>query len=231
MMSESFENKLTAALAEYQKQECAQLEVEAAENPHVFSERFERKMKYLLRSKSNVYYRLFGSAFKKAAVLTIAALIISFSAAMSIQASRRAIFEFFIKIYETFSVVFFTDSTVTPRNAAPVIEVVYEPSYIPEGYELVERNVSGTYIKYKYSNGNGEDVSYMQVCADSDRKIIFDTEDEKVYCGEINGKQYNYSIRKELIKIVWQEHDYVFQLLGYDLDELIKMMTSLTISN
>lgn len=115
------------------------------------------------------------------------------------------------------------NSEIYPKK----IEKLYELSYIPKGYELVDESIdefSATYIYYK-----GTDSLLFQQSVKEDFKLDSDN-NATMYSKTINGQNYLISNRDDGCTIVWDNHQYVFWLSSnFDEKASLKMCKSLKI--
>jgi hypothetical protein len=125
---------------------------------HEFSKRFERRMKKLVR-RSKTGNQAGGAVFlRRRAVALAAAIVILLATAMSVSAVRAAVFEFITEVYEKFTHIFFNESRSSSDSAGEFI--VRRPSFIPEGFELVNEKTTGP-VLLVYEKGS-DYISYSQ---------------------------------------------------------------------
>ena len=137
-MRNDMENALRKVLETNFNEYCKELEAAMEAEPHVFSEKFCKKMDKLIRRSKRPWYSMVSTPMKKVAVIIISILVFSLTSVMSIRAAREAVIGFFIQVYETFSVVFFGSNEDAPEGRT-ITEPKpdYEITALPEGYRLV----------------------------------------------------------------------------------------------
>jgi len=240
---ENFDIALKEAFIEYQKREVAALwdEFSKAE-PHVFSERFENKMKKLVKFTEKPYFR-FVNTFAKRAAVFIVVIMISLSAAFSVKAIREPVIKFFIEVYEKFThVVFQTDADEAlsgnveenpngnnvSEGFPDTIEDIYEPTIIPDGYTLADNMFIENYLKNTYQNQNGQDLIFEQFVITS-VTLNVDTEDaETVEETEIGNMHALWAQNKNTNILVWNDNKYGYQITGLiEKERMIEMALSL----
>ena len=237
-MENDLELKLTDTLAVYYEVAINDILDKAEKYPHVFSDNFERKMEKLIKKHKKPWYRLVSTPAKKIAAAIILAVVLSFSTAMTIRASREAIIKFFVEIYETFSVVFFGEvdpDTGEPRLASEdndnsgVITDIYEITYIPEGYELVYKETIGEICiyKYEYRDLTKPSIKFSYVKTENTTMTVINTENSPIYTFGNGEKRYEYILTDEYIQVVWVEDKYVFNLVANDLTEAKNIINSI----
>ena len=116
---------------------------------HVFSERFEKKMKKLIAREAAHPWAVSHTAVKN---LIIAAIVIILMIVMCLSVSgiREAIFNFFIKHFDTY------DEVVFDESQRERIEVEYEITEIPVGFVLEKKTEIGVLVRWEYSNESQE---------------------------------------------------------------------------
>ena len=193
------------------------------ENPpeHVFSKKFERKMKRLINSM-NKYGRPPMRIMHKVALITAACLIIFITSATQIKAIREPLIEFITTIYETFIDVYFTGS-------GPVFIVQeYVLNYVPEEYVLADKRISTNTIYYRYTDEQEHTITFIQKAVNNTQSSI-DNETGDVYTFYISDMEillYKFDFSTE---VHWSQDGYYMCLtcIG-DFDEatIIKMIES-----
>ena len=239
---ESYDSILKEAFIEYQKREVDALweEFSKAES-HVFSERFENRMTKLVKFSERPYFRFVNTFAKRAAVFAII-ITIPLSAAFSVEAIREPVIQFFIEVYEKFThIVFQTDAGNSENNANEnssgdslsgafpvIIEDVYEPTVLPDGYTFTNNINMSIFYQNTYSNQNGEDISFDQFTITS-IDLNIDTEDGAIV-EEIMLKNTKalFAQNKGTNFLVWNDNKYGYKIVGtIEKDSMIKMALSL----
>lgn len=190
-----------------------------------FSNEFERKMKKLIR-QSKTRSPVGGMAFlRRRAVALIAAIIILFASAMSVSAVRAAVFEFITEVYEKFTHIFFDESR-SSQDAADGF-VIYEPAYIPEGFELVNRKIGGL-VLLEYEKGD-EFVSYSQQRLENVSMNI-NTEGVKLEELEFKGLPAKYYSNQGVQNLLWYDDKYMYMVSStLDRDTVFRIAESIKI--
>ena len=121
-----------------------------------FSPEFETKMKKLVRRANHpIRYRVVQTA----ACILLAALL-SGCTALAISPEAREAFVGWVRdVYETWFVYHYTgEEQPTPEN------MVYVPTWVPEGYEEIAAPQVGTFVRTQYENGEKDllTVSYLK---------------------------------------------------------------------
>lgn len=214
-------SKLQQALLEISKNYLENLEL-APEEDISFSPKLERRMARLLKAKRKPRRNLINAPCKKA-IAACLSIIVFAGAIMGCKKIREPIVEFFSDVYEKFTEFFFGDED--KETASKVIDEVHMPTYLPEGYELVE-DISFTNepkeVCIIWKNENDDKIFLYQnvltnnlildtenatlTTIDSDSKIAIIQKDNHTYAFW-NDRIYSYMLvcnlsEDELIKIV-----------------------------
>lgn len=143
---------------------------------HVFSAKFEKKMKKLIKRRKKPYYRIINTVGKRVACALLAFLVASSVTVLSVKALREAFADFFISIYEKFSTIQSADETGT---APETIEDIYEITY----------DLSGFTIYYEDYNEYSRNISYVN----DDISIDFQQYTKEMYDENVNTEGANIS--------------------------------------
>lgn len=172
-----------------------------------FSPKFKKKMKKLISRRNKPYYIMINTAGKRAAVIIITTATAA-AAIMSVEAFRTAFVDFFVHIFEKFSII---EPKNTENNAPDTIENMYEITYNLSDYSIdfeayndLRRNIR--YVKNEIT------IDYFQ-----EVKITYvknwNTEDNPVDEITINGFQAVYFYdNHNYNNIVWDNGEYIFSL-------------------
>ena len=180
--------------------ETAALESLPKENEldHIFSGRFLRKMKALLKYERRGSFGRFTTQLGRvvAAVLVLV-IMLNTVLVVSVEAYREKFFEIIQTVTERFTSFF-----VEVDDDAPVTEFVpIEPPYIPEGFEEIERFADEFVIEIVYSNGD-QDICYSQIKAGVGVMYI-DTEDAGTEQVQIGAQEVFAITEDNMITVYW----------------------------
>lgn len=190
-----------------------------------FSAEFERKMKRLIKKSHIKYVNINKFRIRKSNVAASLIIIIA-AASMSVEAIRIPVIKLTEKIYTEFSEILFDneDNIEVPET----IEDVYVPSYIPEGYTLLEEEDLKLMHFFVYSNEKEQEIMVEQFTVSVSMAV--DTEGittEDITINEMNGIIYT---KRGLTTIIINDNKYVHLVSGYESrEELIKVAESLYI--
>ncbi len=191
---------------------------------HVFSRRFERKMKALLKYERRTpwerkFYRGMKIAFAALAVI----LVLAFSSAMSVKASRLSIIEFFVEVFEELTSYSAKDAKQTGEIAHPV-----EPKYVPEGYRLTQRTGDNSGYSVVYVNEIGNRITYRKLLIGG-LAYLWDTEGSVTKEIRVSGYTVKIVEEEAMYTVYWNDEEYTYRLIGprqIAVDELLKMARS-----
>ena len=195
---------------------------------HVFSVKHEKKMKKLIKRQKKPYFKLICTGGRRAACI-IAAIFILSASALSVEAVRKAIFDFIISIFSDHNVI--TVEEGTDSGYPEKIEEEYDFSELPEGfereyYEKTEASVSSYYSKK-------DKFIVLRQNIKATYKNIYDT--EHMYnvqiIQELNQEFYIIEREKSNI-IIWDNGKYVFTVSSnIDKNDMIEMCISTKIKD
>ncbi|MBQ8496007.1 MAG: DUF4367 domain-containing protein [Clostridia bacterium] len=216
--------KLQKALLEVSEDYLANLELAPEESVH-FSPKFERKMAHLLKLRKKTYWKLINKPWKKTIAVCLAAAILVVGL-LGFKPIREPIFEFFADVYEQFTEFFF--GAADKQDASKMIEDVHTLTYVPEGYEIIEKTVFTGQDKELctvWKNNDDKEIVFYQSVLTS--KTTLDSEDsEKKILS--NGLQIATIQKDGMIYTFWNNEQYAYTLLVQDVadDELEKIIES-----
>ncbi|MGN0612993.1 MAG: hypothetical protein ACI4JB_03755, partial [Porcipelethomonas sp.] len=99
---------------------------------HEFSKKFEKKINKLIKRRRKPYFHAISTVGKRAACIIIGFLAASTATVMSVDALREAVIGFFMKTFDTYSLVKLVDDKSHPDT----IEEIYIITYDLSGYKL-----------------------------------------------------------------------------------------------
>ncbi len=174
---------------------------------HEFSKRFERRMGKLIR-RGKTGSPVGAIAFlRRHMVAFVAAIIILFASAMSVSAVRAAVFEFITEVYEKFTHIFFNESRSSSDSAGEFI--VRRPSFIPEGFELVDEKTAGP-VLLVYEKGS-DYISYSQQRVE-DVSMDINTEGAELEELEFKGLPAKYYSNQGVQNLLWYDDEYLYMV-------------------
>ncbi len=190
---------------------------------YVLSDRFERKMKKLIKyERRSKFSRVMLQMGKVAAIVLLIAALLNTVLVCSVQAYREQFFKIIKTVTEECTSFFIKTDSETITELIPI-----DPQYIPEGFEIVEEFCDSMRHTILYSNSDGQDIYYSQtVITNSD--FYFDTENAQVETLHIAGKDVYSVIKGNTTQLYWQNQGYTFLVVGSaDYQELILVAESL----
>jgi len=185
------------------------------------SAEFCAKVDKLTRRYRSPFWKYVNTAGKKAAAV-IVAVIILFSASLSVRAVRDTLLELLAEVHDTFTSFFVKDDDC---SAPDTVDTRYMLSYVPEGYALEQKSDSDMDRVLYYAKGDHRYIVFSQLLASA--HIAGDTEGVTLYTFEtekVSGYCYT---NKGASTYVWAYDKYVLILTAYDdlpEPEMIKMI-------
>ena len=170
---ELFKQALTEGLARRVERELASCEGGAV----VCSTAHLKKMDRIINNKRIFNPSLSLGKAKVAAVLVASTLLLASCATVY----KDEIREFIKTVYEDY----FSISYPSGDDDLSTIEVVYEMTYLPEGYTLREEVLNEAYSYYFYENKEGDMITFMQIPLNTSFEFGVENGDgEVIYVGE-----------------------------------------------
>lgn len=173
--------------------------------PHKFSSEFERKMDILTGRNS----RKIKLTSKNLIIAITAVLTALFIMAMSVSAIRESFINFFIKIFDTHSVVQSVDDTKSPLDFTDKYEITADMS----DYKLLDIREHLSELEYIYENENC--TIYFTQYIKKYYDIAINTEGYYIETIYINGYEGFYvdMYNQNGQIIIWDNGDYVLSVL------------------
>ncbi|MDD2261914.1 MAG: DUF4367 domain-containing protein [Clostridia bacterium] len=194
------------------------------------SEKFELKMKKLIKSSRRGYWHFINTSLKRAAIIVVAILVLlGFS--MSIKAIREPVVQFIITIYEKYTNIFFGNDTELdlPRT----IEQKYIITAIPEGYTFLSMEEISLNRKLIWRNKDNEEIIFNQGIL-YNANMTIDTEDASYEYVMVGTYKAIYLTKWNMQIIIWENGIYKFSInctTSISYEELIRIAESLSEEN
>lgn len=177
-----------------------------------YSKNHEKWKKKLFNKMRGDRYHTFTTQTIK--VMLVAAVLTTLLLTAFVIPSSR---EFIIDNFEIFSRYKLTEHNNNSVNGEISVD------YIPDGFELTNKQGSSKIITYDYTNSDGAIIMITKFS--SSIKVEFDTETGNIEKINNDGQTYIFYIDKNNYNyLVWNEYDYVYQISGItSKDELLKI--------
>ena len=223
-MTDSQRKLLKAALIEACKDDFAHLPPEE-EIDIVPSERFERRMQKLIRSRQKPYYVLFNSALKKVAAIAIT-LGICTSVATTVNTLADSMPEpnFYVRYQDRVTKIYFSDAVA--EKAPDEILEHYTATYVPKGYTPERVKIDDWFTQY-YKDEDGRVICFDQIpITPSGIGYSYDTETQYIKIKD-NVGIYFYNTQKGTHNLYWDNGRYLYSLTGScSKNKLVRMAES-----
>ena len=195
------------------------------DQPHTFSDKFNRKMDKLIKRREKSYYTLISTAGRRVACIILILVMLSASS-LTVKAVRDAVYDFIMRIFGDHTEVIVENDI--SNDYPKTIEDEYYISELPEGFELTEENKS----KYKYfalySNGQNYIMFYQYTMGYYNNNYNNERSDfEKSIDSESVDYIFHYAIVDDSYTIIWKNNLYVFEIhSNLDRSDIIKLYNS-----
>lgn len=226
LKDEIFDTALRNAVAQCIEEECAPIREEFANGAEPdYSPQFRRRMGLLLKRNkpsTGAQWQKYG---KRAAAIAVV-LGVGFFSAMSVEAVRVRVNDFFLSITSENTVIDLDGIDSIRLYIPDGWDFVYSPTYLPKGYLLTRVEHLGTYLDATYGGDGQKDIQFQQ-SPSFEGMVALDTEDaltEQVQIGKLDGV---YVEKNSNSMLFWSNNDGWFMLtttLGRE--ETIKIAAS-----
>lgn len=191
--------------------------------PHVFSDDYNKNIKKIIKefSRTSTQRRLIFFRKYVAVILIIFILVNSFLI-LTVQAYRTRAFKIITNIYNTFtSIIMEIDEE--QLNETPKF---IQPSYIPDGFEIINEMQSDISRIIDYANGDRIIVYWQSIITSSE--IGIDTEDAEIQEIKIDKYSINYVFSKGMYNAYWFDNEYSYIITAeISFEELLKVIESI----
>lgn len=160
------------------------------------------------------------------AMVVAIVLIVGTASVFSAEARRKAMMQWFTEWGDKDDGFHFAgDSDKTEVQPPQEIETVYEPTWIPEGFELTEEEMAGGIVYFQEYMKGKHYISFDQNIVNAG--ITIDSEDMEREAVMINGYQGQLNSKEGKTGLIWATGEYVF-VIGSDLgkEEVMKIAES-----
>lgn len=168
----------------------------------VCSDRHKLAMRTIIYGKADTKKSLSPKMKRIIAIIVAAALLLTSCAVIFRNEIREVIEEFFVKL--TYS---------GDGMGSDTIEEVYELTYLPEGYYLIDKNVRPLRIKWEYTNEDNNMIKFEQRILN---RSDFHVDSESGYSQIKEIKEYGvyYRFTEEYHNYLWNNNMYTFNLMS-----------------
>lgn len=225
MLNPALKEKLKEAFeirAERESERYAQMNLD-----HItFSPEFGTRLDKQLKRHDNFWYRRFNTVGKRVAAIIVLVVGIMAATTFGVEALREPFLNFVAETFEKFTKITFHQQDSNEEESFAPLEPV-DPSYIPEGYTLMEENVNVMRNMKIYRNSEGNQISYSQKIKDGAQSYL-DSEEGLTEKININGNEGILITESDEIIIYFVDEHYVYNFYGnIEKEELFKMAESI----
>lgn len=190
--------------------------------PHVFSRRYKRSMKRIIKEYSRTPFQKNLVKLRKYAAAILIILVLTNGILIStVEGYRERIFEVITNIYEKFTSIVIDVEDPIDREDMELNFI--EPSYIPEGFELINDMQTAITRIMHYMNDNKIILIEQSIITSGELRI--DTEDTMIKEINVNNQIIKYSINKGMLIGYWNDNKFSY-LINSDVsfEEFIKIL-------
>lgn len=187
--------------------------------PHVFSKRYRRKMKKIIKeySRTPMQKRLVNLC-KYAAVILILFILTNSILIVTVQAYREKVFETIITVYEKF-----TSIVIEVEESSNEGLSFTQPSYIPDGFKVINDIQIDITRKIDYMNDNKIMVFKQSIIKSGEIRI--DAEGTSFEEMEVNNQIIKYVFNKDMYIAHWTDNNFSYIINAeVSFEEFIKII-------
>lgn len=167
----------------------------------------------IIRKTRNPYWYYVNTTVKKVILIAIIFSMLTMTA-MAVPSIREAIIDFFFHNHgERYGITF---DPVEAATAPKQIEIAQFPTVLPEGYTMVEHNITPAMVHGIWVDNDGAVICYAQYRlhenATSDTWIGIDAEDVSRTTCIIGEYLVEIVMNQESYALYWTDNDYVYSL-------------------
>lgn len=221
-------SELQEAFREAARREFAH--VPAEEDLHwVFSRRFERRMRRIIRAQEYGYWNLVNTTAKRVAIAA-AIIVMLLSTVMAIKPIRERVIKFFVDVYEEYFEIRFGEEEKDDLDPTPKPMVRYTLTELPEGYEEVRYVEFEHLVLTKWQNEQGKRITLQQETGTNEITLDYKSEDfSSIKQGDL---EILYGTSDDTNIFVWEQNGYVFYLAtfkGIPMKDALDLIASIRI--
>lgn len=189
----------------------------------VVTDELNEKINELIKKRKTPHY-FTNRISKKIAVVIMILFIAITTTVVSVDALRETISDFFVEIYEQFSLIVFEED----KNESEFENIqIHLPNYIPNGYKMTVEEVNNLSVFCEYKNEN--DILIFEQSIVSGMQIGIDTENTYVETIFIDDGELLYYENKNEKSIIFYNDSYSYMISGkISKEELIKIAQSIS---
>lgn len=198
---------------------------------HCFSPALEEGIRAIDRKSGNVLWRVWRSPMKRAAAIALMAVLALTGTVCAVPAIREAAFSMILG--EDERGFWLTLDPEAVSKASPIIEECMIPSYEPEGFELVRKEVNDGVVQLLWEDGSDGCIWYTQFAGIPG--ITVNAEGAQQSTRIVGGYQVRIISSEERRQFValWTDQRYIYKVnissVDVDPDQTLeKLLTSLT---
>lgn len=169
--------------------------------------------------------------FLRSAVIVIALALVGLTTAIAaVPGARIILLEFLVRMESQYTELGFREKPPALMNFPTEWQGAHYPSYIPEGYGLIEIVNTEDYHLVTYSNARNQSLFFGEYCEDA--QTNFDTENARIENRKIHGAPAMLSEKDGIVHLSWVIDD-TYYLLKYDgaANEVVQIAESVTKAN
>lgn len=177
-----------------------------------FSNRFEQRMRTLIRRQKKNYWKYVNTAKKRVAIAVITMFSI-LMLALGNDEVRASMLQWCADVYDTHIHFYFEGDTTKE------IEYEYYLTMVPDGFEMVREQKDSRWIVIEYENKKGDCIVWTQSITEG-TQYIDDNENGEWSTSEIRNLKVRLYDYKSVMGAIWIEDGYLMNLTYYGCEDI-----------
>lgn len=182
----------------------------APTEPVCFPPEMERRMNRLIAAERN-HQKPFGHPTLRRVITAALIAAVIAASALSVEAVRTPVVEFFHQVYEVYT-HFFVRRSGSEAPAPRTIETVYTFDFVPDGYTQALAEASRDRTRFKWENSSGDKLALSQYVLN--RGYLVNTEGCERREVTVCGRAAMLYRRADAAYLIWTTEDYSFTLIS-----------------
>lgn len=172
-----------------------------------FSERFNERMKKLVKSQKKPYYGFVNTAYKRVAVICVAFLTMA-ATAVNVEAVREPMTNLINYVFDTHTDYLFTGYTKDKITEEYTVK-------IPDGFEQINETKDYMEISREYENDRGDIIMFSQETTKGSSGYSIDNEHGEIETKTVGEFEVIYKKAYDTQLAFWTKYGYVFNIRTY----------------
>lgn len=197
---------------------------------YVFSRKFERRMRRIIRAQVHGYWHMVNTLGKRIAIAA-AILVMLLTSVMAIKPIRERVIKFFVDVYEDYFEISFGEEVRGDLSTSQIPMARYTFSELPQGYYEEEHTEIDPSLWTTWRNDEGYGIVLQQEVGT--QNITIDYGNKQLTIIEHNELIIAFQKQNGTSSYVWNQNGYTFYLTIYEdipITQVLDLIDSLIIA-